>query len=234
MTLADEPAATTHPPGADAPTPLPAPPATITVAAIDDHPIVLRGIQAVLADSDPDIELVAIVGSIADLLDGPGRDADVVLLDLGRPDARPPAQEVAQLVAEGFKVLVFTGEDRPVPIAAAIKAGASGLVLKADPEGVLARALRGAVAGELVCSGPVANALVAQRELVVHLSARQVEILELIADGVPRRSIARRLAISENTLAEYLKRIVASYRAQGVDLGNAHSIVAQVQRDGHI
>jgi DNA-binding NarL/FixJ family response regulator len=209
-------------------------PQKIQVAAIDDHPIVLRGIQAVLADSDPDIELVAVVSSIADLLDGPGRDALVVLLDLGRPDARPPGDEVRQLVAEGLKVLVFTGEDRPVPIAAAIQAGASGLVLKADPEDVLAQAVRDAVAGDLVFSGPVANALVTQRDLIVQLSARQIEILELVADGVPRRSIARKLAISENTIAEHLKRIVASYRAQGVDLGNAHSIVRRVQRDGHL
>lgn len=207
---------------------------TIRVAAIDDHRIVLRGIQAVLADSHPDLEMVAIASTVDELLDGPGRDAHVVLLDLGRPDARPPGEEVSRLVAAGLKVLVFTGEDRPVPIAAAVQAGASGLVLKADPEDVLAQAVRDAMAGELVCSGPVASALVGQRELVVQLSARQLEILELIADGVPRRSIARRLTITENTIAEHLKRIVASYRAQGVDLGNAHSIVRRAQRDGHL
>lgn len=206
----------------------------IRVAAIDDHPIVLRGIQAVLAESHPDLEMVAIAGTVDDLLAGPGHDAEVVLLDLGRPEAGPPGEEVGRLVAEGLKVLVFTGEDRPVPIAAAIRAGASGLVLKADPDDVLAQAVRDAVAGELVCSGPVASALVAQRELVVQLSARQIEILELVADGVPRRSISRRLAITENTVAEHLKRIVASYRTQGVDLGNAHSIVRRAQRDGHL
>lgn len=209
-------------------------PPRITVAAIDDHPVVLRGVQALLAASDPDLELVAIVGSVAELLDGPGADAQVVLLDLGRPDARPPDVEVSALVSETRKVLVFTGEDRPVPIAAAIQAGASGLVLKADPEDVLARAIRRAVAGEVVCSGPVANALVQQSDLVLTLSARQVEILELIASGVPRRSIARRLAISENTVGEYLKRIVTSYREQGVELGNAHSIVHRAQRDGYL
>jgi DNA-binding NarL/FixJ family response regulator len=206
----------------------------ITVAAIDDHPVVLRGVQAMLAASEPDLELVAIVGSVAELLDGPGADAQVVLLDLGRPDARPPQEEVAALVDETRKVLIFTSEDRPVPIAAAIQAGASGLVLKADPEDVLASAIRLAVAGELVCSGPVANALVQQSDLVLNLSARQVEILELVASGVPRRSIARRLDISENTVGEYLKRIVTSYREQGVILGNAHSIVRQAQLDGYL
>lgn len=208
--------------------------ARIRVGAIDDHPIVLRGIRAVLADSHPDLEIVAIAATVDDLLAGPGRDAHVVLLDLGRPEAKPPAEEVRRLVAEGLKVLVFTAEDRPVPIAAAVRAGASGLVLKADPEDVLAQAVRDAVAGELVCSGPVASALVAQRDLVVQLSARQIEILELVADGVPRRSISRRLQITENTIAEHLKRIVASYRAQGIDLGNAHSIVRRAQQDGHL
>lgn len=207
---------------------------TITVAAIDDHPIVLRGIQAVLAENSPDLELTAIVGSVAELLAGPGRDADVVLLDLGRPDARSPGDEVRALVTESRTVLIYTGEDRPVPIAAAIKAGASGLVLKADPDDVLAQAVRDAAAGELVCSGPVANALVQQRDLVVSLSTRQVEVLELVADGVPRRSIARRLQLSEDTIAEYLKRIVSGYRAQGVVLGNAHSIVRRAQLDGHL
>jgi DNA-binding NarL/FixJ family response regulator len=207
----------------------------ITVAAIDDHPVVLRGIQAVLASSAPDLELVAIVGSVAELLDGPGGQADVVLLDLGRPDARPPQEEVSALVhGASRKVLIFTGEDRPVPIAAAIKAGASGLVLKADADDVLAQSIRDAAAGELVCPGPVANALVQQRDLVLDLSARQIEILELVAAGVPRRSIARRLEISENTVGEHLKRIVNSYRAQGIVLGNAHSIVRQAQLDGHL
>ncbi len=206
----------------------------ITVAAIDDHPVVLRGVQALLAASDPGLDVVAIVGSVDELLEGPGADAQVVLLDLGRPDARSPHDEVSDLVTETRKVLIFTSEDRPVPIAAAIQAGASGLVLKADPEESLARAIRRAVAGELVFSGPVANALVQQSDLVLTLSARQVEILELIASGVPRRSIARRLAISENTVGEYLKRIVTSYREQGVVLGNAHSIVHQAQLDGFL
>jgi DNA-binding NarL/FixJ family response regulator len=206
----------------------------ITVAAIDDHPVVLRGIQAVLAESAPDLDLVAIVGSLAELLDGPGGAAAVVLLDLGRPDARPPHEEVGALVSEARKVLIFTGEDRPVPIAAAIRAGASGLVLKADAEDVLAQSVRDAAAGELVCSGPVANALVQQRDLVLNLSERQTEILELVAAGVPRRSIARRLEISENTVGEHLKRIVTGYRAQGIVLGNAHSIVRRAQLDGHL
>ena len=211
-----------------------APAGRITVAAIDDHPVVLRGVQATLADSAPDIELVAIVGSVAELLDGPGRDAQVVLLDLGRPDARSPHEEVLALVTERRKVLVFTSEERPVPIAAAIHAGASGLVLKADPEDLLVDAIRLAVAGELVCSGPVANALVQQSDLVLNLSERQVEILELVASGVPRRSIARKLSISENTVGEYLKRIVSAYREQGIILGNAHSIVRQARLDGHL
>jgi DNA-binding NarL/FixJ family response regulator len=206
----------------------------ITVAAIDDHPVVLRGIQAALAGSAPDLDLIAVVGSVAELLQGPGRGAQVVLLDLGRPDARPPHDEVSALVDQHRKVLVFTGEDRPVPIAAAMKAGASGLVLKADSEEELAQAVREAAAGELVCSGPVANALVQQRDLVLNLSARQVEILQLVADGVPRRSIARRLRISENTVGEYLKRIVTGYRSQGIILGNAHSIVRRAQLDGHL
>lgn len=208
--------------------------ARIRVAAIDDHPIVLRGVQAVLADHHPDLEMVAVTATVEELLADFVDCVDVVLLDLGRPDASSPAEEVRRLVAEGLKVLVFTGEDRPVPIAAAIRAGASGLVLKADPDDVLAQAVRDAMAGELVCSGPVAGALVAQRELVVQLSARQIEILELVADGVPRRSISRRLQITENTIAEHLKRIVASYRAQGIDLGNAHSIVRRAQQDGHL
>jgi DNA-binding NarL/FixJ family response regulator len=206
----------------------------IRVAAIDDHPVVLRGIQAMLEESAPDLELVAIVGSVDELLTGPGRDADVVLLDLGRPDARSPHEEVRALVTEHRRVLIFTSEDRPVPIAAAIHAGASGLVLKADPEEVLARTIRMAVDGQFVCSGPVANALVQQSDLVANLSDRQIEILDLVASGVPRRSIARSLAISENTVGEYLKRIVSAYREHGVILGNAHSIVRQAQLDGHL
>lgn len=208
----------------------------ISVAAVDNHPIVLAGIGAALTQTAPDLTLEAVASSIDDLLSGPGAAADIVLLDLrmDRPDGREPEDDVKLLVDRGFVVLIYTSEERPVPVRKAIVAGASGLLLKVDPIESIAAAIRDAMDGQLACSGPLAHALLTDEEVVSHLSPRQVEILRNISEGLPYRSIARNLDISESTVREHLNRAVAAYRGRGFDLGNSHGLVRVARAEGHL
>ena len=207
---------------------------SIRVAAVDDHPVVLRGIAAALAELAPDIAVVAVAESVDELLAGPGAQADVVLLDLQMPHGAPAEDNIRRLAAAGMRVLIYTSEERAAPLRRAVAAGASGLLLKIDPVEAIVAAIRDSLVSEVVHSGPLAEALVEDPDLIARLSPRQIEILQAISDGLPYKSIARRLGITEATLREHLARAGASYRQRGVEPGNAHGLVRRAVEDGHI
>lgn len=227
----------------------------IRVGAIDNHPVVLAGVGAALAQAAPDMSLVAIAGSVDELLakaaeatsgagghegpEGSGGSAsagglDVVLLDMRIPDQPPAEESVARLVEKDYVVLLFTAEERPVPVRRAIAAGAAGLVLKVDPIETIAQAIRDAVAGELACSSQLAAMLLTDDAIGTRLSIRQIEILQAVSTGLPYRLVARDLGISEVTVREHLARAARSYRDGGVDTGNVHGLISQARADGHL
>lgn len=208
--------------------------AVIRVGAIDNHPVVLAGIRGALAESAPDLALVAIADSVDELLEKAPDGVDVVLLDLHMPE-QPPAEEIVRrLVGLGIVVLVFTAEERPVPVRRAIAAGATGLVLKVDPIERIAQSIRDAVAGELACSGQLAAALLTDASLGARLSQRQIEILQAVSAGLPYRLVARQLGISEVTVREHLARAARAYREGGVEIGNVHGLISRARADGHL
>ena len=206
----------------------------IRVGAIDNHPIVLAGVGAALAESAPDMQLVAIAGSADELLAKAAAGLDVVLLDMRIPGQPAADETVAQLVAHDLVVLLFTAEERPVPVRRAIEAGAAGLVLKVDPITTIAQAIRDAVAGELACSGRLAAMLLTDDALGTRLSQRQIEILQAVSTGLPYRLVARDLGIGEATVREHLARAARAYRLGGVDTGNVHGLISQARADGHL
>lgn len=206
----------------------------IKVGAVDNHPIVLEGLRAALARTAPDVALVAIATSVDELLAGPGAAADVVLLDLSMPGEDPAEVSVRRLVASGVSVLIFTSEERPVPVRRAIEAGASGLLLKVDPVETIAQAVRDVVAGELACSGPLAAMLLTDDSLETRLSKRQIEILGAVSEGLPYRLVAKRLGVAEVTVREHLNRAAQAYRDRGVETGNVHGLVSAARAEGHL
>lgn len=188
---------------------------------------------AALADVAPDIRLVAVAATVEGLLAQTPVAPQVVLLDLGMPGTRPESN-IARLIEAGSIVLIYTSEERPVPVRRAIEAGASGLLLKIDPVETIATSVRDVVDGSLACSGPLAHALLTDQSVMARLSPRQVEILRSISEGLPYKTIARRLEISEATVREHLNRAVASYRDRGLDPGNAHGLVSRARLEGHL
>lgn len=210
----------------------------LTVAAVDDHPFVLRGIESALADHAPWVTVVRQAPSVTALLHGSGRPAEIVLLDLHlQADAdRDPGDNVRRLRARGASVIVLTAESRPVPIREAVAAGAAGVCLKADPVETLVAALRAVRAGELATSSALAHALVTDDRLAGELTTREREVFDLLAHGVGRSEIGKLLSppVTVHAVDACVKRVAQRYRALGRPTFNAYETLTQLVHDGHL
>jgi DNA-binding NarL/FixJ family response regulator len=182
----------------------------LRVGAVDDHPALLDGIRTTLERDGPQIVLLRAAGCVPELLAGPD-GFDVVLLDLRLRDGSRPYDNVLQLRRHGCGVLVYTQGDDPALTRDALGAGALGVVLKSDPLDALAAAIRTVAAGDTVVSSELAGVLEGASRLPAALSDRERDVLRLYGSGLPAKSVARRLGITEDTAKHYLKRIRAKY-----------------------
>ncbi|TDD45970.1 response regulator transcription factor [Nonomuraea terrae] len=183
----------------------------IRLVIADDHPIVRDGLRGMFA-GDPRFE---VLGEAAD-----GAQAvelarvvrpDVILMDLRMPgtDGVTAIKELARLGVPA-RVLVLTTYDTDRDVMPAIEAGATGYLLKDTGRDELIRAVRTAARGEAVLSPSVATRLLGQvRAPADPLSARELEILRLIAGGATNREAAARLFISEATVKSHVLHIYA-------------------------
>lgn len=206
----------------------------VRVAAIDDHAVVREGIELSLARRAPDLRLVASVDDVETFLTL-GVTADVLLLDLGLADGSS-APSIPRLTATGAKVLVYTTQEKPVPLRAAVAYGACGVLLKSDPPETLVAAVRGAARGEFCCSGPLAHALLNDPGLVAELSPRQVEILRALDEGLTYRQVAASYGAAKDaaSVKTHLARIREKFRALGLEPGNTHHLAWLAQQQGHL
>ena len=191
----------------------------IRVLIVDDHPVVRDGLRGVI-DGEPDMAVVGEAGHGAEALARlPGSGADVVLMDLRMP-TMGGVEAIRELrrTAPDVRVLVLTTFDTDSDVLPAIEAGATGYLLKDTPRAELLRAVRAAHRGEAVLSPAVAGRLMgsvrdrsteeaaAPREA---LSARELEVLRLVAEGSTNREAAKQLFISEATVKTHLLHIYA-------------------------
>ncbi|PRY35128.1 response regulator [Umezawaea tangerina] len=207
----------------------------ITIAAVDDHPLILHGLGAYLAKFASDVTLRAVYLSVSELLANPPVP-EVVLLDLLLPGEPEVADNVRRLREADAQVVVYTSDTRPGCVHQALRAGALGLVLKGDPEERLVDAIRAAAAGESAHSSRLAHAIIEDRRAFIQLPQRERDVLTLIAKGLPRKLVAKELGISEKTLPTYLSRASERYRdALGIPVPpSPGETVAFALEDGHI
>jgi DNA-binding NarL/FixJ family response regulator len=199
----------------------------IRVLVVDDHPIVRQGLVGVLSDEE-DLEVVGEAGSGREAIGLAARlRPDVVLLDLEMPEIDGVAA-IPQLKAAhpSVEILVFTAYNTDERVLGAIRGGARGYLLKGASAEEIARGIRSVAAGGSVLEPRVASKLVAEVKAPRHngtaLSAREREVLRLVADGLPTKQIAVSLSISERTVKFHVNSIFhklgAENRAQAVAL----------------
>jgi len=207
-------------------------PEQLLVLIVDDHPVVRAGLRATL-ERDPSIRLAVDVASGEAAIEAAQVERpDVVLMDLNLGAGIDGAEATRRLAAlpNPPRVLVLTAYESEADILRAIEAGATGYLLKdAEPTELLA-AIHTAAAGETVLAPSVATRLVSRvRTPVRALTARETQILQMVADGAPNAAIAKALFITEATVKSHLVQVFAKL---GVDSRTAAA--AQGRRAGLI
>jgi DNA-binding NarL/FixJ family response regulator len=210
------------------------PAGAIKVAAVDDHPIVLGGISWLEADQS-DIRVVGTATTVDGLLTGPGRHADVILLDLDLGDGTTAERNVAVLRAAGAAVLILAASDKPLSVRAAMRAGALGYVLKSEESQAVRTAIRAVAAGEGWVSPRLAYILATDDAPDrPTLSPQETRALQLYATGMPLKSVARRMSIGEETVKQYLGRVREKYARVGRAAATKLDLYHRAVEDGHL
>jgi len=184
----------------------------ISVLIVDDHPVVRQGLRALLEVQD-DMTVAGEAG------DGPTAISlaeslrpDIVLLDLKLPGMDGVAV-LRPLRAAGLRVLVLTSATEPSTAAAAVRAGAAGVVYKDIDPAALVRAIRAVHDGNVLLAPEAIGSLV-RGSRADTLTAREREVLDGIADGRSNREIARLLRVSEKTVKAHVSAVLAKLGVQ--------------------
>jgi DNA-binding NarL/FixJ family response regulator len=188
---------------------------TIRILIADDHAVVAEGLKH-LVEAQSDLEVVATVGD--------GREAvrvaketgpDVVLMDLSMPELNG-ADATRAIVDERpeCKVIVLSMYAEREYVRRALKAGATGYVVKRSAAKELVEAIRAVHSGQRYLSPRVADVVIddyaadGKADLLEKLSTREREVLQLLAEGRTGSEIAQRLALSQKTVETYRARLV--------------------------
>ncbi|HVU31967.1 MAG TPA: response regulator transcription factor [Opitutaceae bacterium] len=202
----------------------PALPLRILVA--DDHFIVRSGLVA-LIDSEPGMKVVAqgADGAQAVTLYAE-HQPDVAILDIRMPGkSGTEAAEAIRQVFPNARILMLTAYNGDEDIHRALRAGAAGYILKTSTGDDLIPAIRAVAGGLRWIPYDVAGRLAARRQYET-LTAREIDVLRLIAKGRANKEIAAALAISENTVKDHLKSILGKLHASA----RTEAVTAAVQR----
>ncbi len=182
----------------------------IRVLVADDHPIVRGGIVALLS-GEPDIEVVGEAASGDSAVERAlALSPDLVLMDLRMPGLTGD-EATARVLAErpDIRVIILTTYETDANILTAIEAGASGYLLKAAPQEEILAGIRSVARGEVALAPSIAALLVNRVKLPATptLSAREREVLALVAQGKSNPAIAKQLFLGEATVKTHLLHV---------------------------
>ena len=196
----------------------------IRVLIVDDHPIFRDGLAGLLATL-PEVEIAATAGTAEEALAALTQTSpDVVLMDINLPGTSgvEATRRVSQ-VAPAVAVLVISMVDDDDSVFAALAAGARGYVLKGASAAEITAALWTVAAGGAVFGAGIASRLLANRPVRLSgpaslsqqhdLTAREREVLDLLAEGASNRQIARSLGLSLKTVQNHVSRILDKLQA---------------------
>jgi DNA-binding NarL/FixJ family response regulator len=225
----------------------PAPPERVSVLIVDDQRLVRTGFRVILA-SEPDIE---VVGEAANGMEAVAlaraQQPDVVLMDIRMPHLDGFEATRRVLAAGRSRVLILTTFDSDEYVYEALRAGASGFLLKDAPADQLITAVRCVAAGDALIDPSVTRRLIARfarslrpasstPNVLASLTAREVDVLRLIARGLSNTEIAAELVIEASTVKTHVGRVLTKLglrdRVQAVVLAYESGLVVADQRDG--
>lgn len=193
--------------------------AVVRVLVVDDHAMFASSVAALL-ESEPDLE---VVGTATDLATARRRltadPVDVVLLDQRLPDGRGvDAILEFKRLSPATKVVMLTGTADDASLVAATEAGCAGFLEKSRSVQELVAAVRAAAAGEVLLSPDLLARLIARMQrkrqgVGADLTAREVEVLGLLAQGLSNAAIGKALFVSVNTVRNHVANILAKLGA---------------------
>jgi two-component system, NarL family, response regulator LiaR len=220
----------------------------VRIILADDHPIVREGLRALL-EIQPDFEVIAECANGEEVLRMVARlHPDIILLDLEMP-VMDGVETIRRLNMRGNqqpqhpRVIVFTAFDDDERIIHAIQAGANGYLLKDAPREEIYKAIHVAMQGGSLLQPVVASKLlqhVGQRHeasdrastqfpLIEELTERELEVLHLLAQGMPNKEIAAHLVISERTakfhVSSIMSKLGATNRTEAVALAVQRGLI---------
>jgi DNA-binding NarL/FixJ family response regulator len=219
----------------------------IDVLVVDDHPIVLAGLAALIG-SDPQLSVVGTARSAAEARElvgqlEHGNGPSVAVLDLQLPDGDgiTLGTELKQSWP-ALRVLILTMHADERTVIQSLASGLDGYLLKdADPEDVLA-AVHSAAGGSMVVGRSVSGFVVAaaasapRSDALSVLDARDLEILELMVDGLPTSQVAARLYLApktiRNRISDMLGKLGVATREEAIALGRAAGLGSGRLRPG--
>ncbi|WP_018156211.1 response regulator [Demetria terragena] len=198
-------------------------PAMIRLVLVDDDPLVRSGLQMILGGS-PDIEIVAEAVDGEDALEKIERcQPDLVLMDVRMPrlDGVSATERILARHGENVRVVVLTTFDTDDLVMRALRAGASGFLLKDTPPARLVEAVRTAAAGQPILSPQITASLIAQvsgapsgdraaqaRAQLALLSERELEVARAVGQGLSNAEISRSLYLSVPTVKAHVSRLL--------------------------
>jgi DNA-binding NarL/FixJ family response regulator len=198
-------------------------PEAIRTLIVDDHALFRRGLEIVLV-SESDIEVVGQAGDGAEAVKKAAESVpDIVLMDVRMPRSSGiQACRAIKGAAPSAKIIILTMSDEEEDLFEAIRAGASGYLLKDIPLDEVAEAVRAVHGGQSLISPSMAGKLLTEfatlakrdqgqppRQLPApKLTDREMQVLKLVARGMNNRDIAKELFISDNTVKNHVRNIL--------------------------
>ncbi|MCU1393726.1 MAG: response regulator transcription factor [Ilumatobacteraceae bacterium] len=210
---------------------------TIRVMIVDGHPMVGEGLGAALG-VNADIDVVAVAATLSQAIDLLAEAAaEVVVLDASLGDLDTPAAVAAMLARSSSVQIIVLGADAEyTAVLAALEAGASGYLLKAQQLSELAEAVRTVRGGGRALAGQLVNTLVDRLSSAsnrrYHLTARELDVLGRLAEGASTAAVAQELDLSVNTVRNHvqsaIRRLRAHSKLEAISIARREGLIGSV------
>jgi DNA-binding NarL/FixJ family response regulator len=207
----------------------------VCVAIVDDHDAVRFGLKS--ACEEAGLTFCGGAGTVAELLSQRNPlNCDVVVLDLSLADGSQVENNVKSIIDAGSQVLVFSIADKAALVAAALRAGAAGIVKKSQSMAELMNNIKLVANGVYVNSPEAAAAIDADSQFKeqANLSPRERQVLALYASGFALKQVAFELGVSSSTVKEHIDRVRSKYSNIGRPAGTKTELYLRAVEDGLI